>query len=98
MRLRFSHPFTRSMLQAAALAFLIVILTVYTRARAQELVHSHDNMESAGSLMGNRLTLELAAEQGTWYPGGEDGFGLPMYAFRELDGPLLIPGPLLRVP
>jgi FtsP/CotA-like multicopper oxidase with cupredoxin domain len=33
-----------------------------------------------------------------WHPEADDGIGLPVMAFRERGKPLLIPGPIIRVP
>ena len=80
------------------LALLVAILVPGSEVRAQgPVIGTHDNVRAAGSLNRDTLTLDLVAEQGMWYPGGPDGFGLPMYAFREAGGELQIPGPLVRV-
>ena len=84
-----------------ALAALLLVLTTAAsslEARAQEpRISYHDNLHAAGSLRGEILTIDLVVEEGMWYPGGEEALGLPMYAFREAEGPLQIPGPLIRV-
>lgn len=67
-------------------------------AGAQQVsITGSDNQQPAGALVDGVLTVDLIAEEGMWYPSGEKGFGLPMYAFRQADGPLQIPGPLIRV-
>lgn len=73
-------------------------LMVGAGARGQEpVIETHSNLRPAGTLEAGVLTVDLVAEEGMWYPGGEAGHGLPMYAFREADGALQIPAPLVRV-
>jgi manganese oxidase len=58
----------------------------------------NDNRWPAGRLENGVLTLRLEARDGIWYPEGDKGPGLPVAAFAEEGGPLLNPGPLIRVP
>jgi FtsP/CotA-like multicopper oxidase with cupredoxin domain len=58
----------------------------------------NDNRRSAGRLADGVLTVRLEARNGTWYPDGRDGLGLPVAAFAEEGKPLQNPGPLIRVP
>ncbi len=67
-------------------------------AGALERIHVHDILAPAGILADGVLTLELEVRSGLWYPEGEDGPGVPVHAFGEEGGPLLVPGPLVRVP
>jgi manganese oxidase len=61
-------------------------------------IELNDNHQSAGRLKDGLLKLALVADQGLWYPAGEDEPGIPVQAFRVAAGPLQIPGPLIRVP
>ena len=61
-------------------------------------VAASDNRRSAGRLADGVLTLQLEARNGTWYPDGPGGMGLPVAAFAEQGKPLQNPGPLIRVP
>jgi manganese oxidase len=63
-----------------------------------ERILLHDNVEPAGVLAGGVLELDLEVRTGLWYPEGPEGPGLPVHAFAEVGGPLLVPGPLVRVP
>jgi len=68
-------------------------------AHAQpEAIEPNDNLVPAGSTLGNVLSINLVAEEGMWYPGGTDKPGAVMQAFREENGPLQTPGPMIRVP
>ena len=59
----------------------------------------NDNRWAAGRLEQGVLTLHLEARNGMWYPEGPGGPGLPVAAFaEEAAGPLMNPGPLIRVP
>jgi manganese oxidase len=58
----------------------------------------NDNRRSAGRLADGVLTVRLEARNGTWYPDGPDGLGLPVAAFAEEGKPLQNPGPLIRIP
>lgn len=59
----------------------------------------NDNRRVAGHLAHGTLTVHLEAREGTWSP---ESIGTPpdfaLDAFAEEGGPLLTPGPLLRVP
>ena len=62
-------------------------------------VHANDNRRPAGRLARGTLTVHLEAREGVWHPEGTDippGFAIE--AFAEEGGPLLTPGPLLRLP
>ena len=88
----------RPILRSVGLALLMALSGPRPELGAQEkAIAASDNQEPAGSLDNGVLTVDLVAEEGMWYPSGPEGFGLPMYAFRQADGPLQIPGPLIRV-
>ncbi len=59
---------------------------------------SNDNSVAGGHLEHGELHLALVARRGLWYPDGPGTIGLPIEAFGEAGGALLIPGPLVRVP
>ena len=62
-------------------------------------VRANDNRRPAGRLSGGTLTVHLEAREGLWHPeGSELPPGFTIEAFAEEGGPLLSPGPLLRVP
>jgi manganese oxidase len=61
-------------------------------------IQLNDNHRAAGSLHDRVLNVSLIAETGMWYPAGEDEQGIPIQAFRDSNGRLQIPGPLIRVP
>ncbi|HSE52332.1 MAG TPA: multicopper oxidase domain-containing protein [Gemmatimonadales bacterium] len=58
---------------------------------------ANDNRVPAGTLHDGVLTVRLVAQLATWYPEGEQGCGVTLYAFAEEGKPAQIPGPLLRV-
>jgi len=63
------------------------------------VVLPNDNRRAVGHLAHGTLTVHLEAREGTWSPesiGTAPEFALD--AFAEEGGPLLTPGPLLRVP
>ncbi len=62
------------------------------------MVRANDNTKPAGTLADGVLTVQLVAGQAQWRPEGSDGPALEVAAFGEEGGPLLTPGPLLRVP
>ncbi len=63
-----------------------------------ERINANPNTHPAGRLSGRTLTLVLEARSGRWYPAADDGLSVEVQAFAEGGGPLLIPGPLIRVP
>ena len=62
-----------------------------------EQVTINDNRHAAGSLVGNTLTIRLEARLGEWRPDGDDGLAVKVKAFAVENGPLQVPGPLIRV-
>lgn len=86
-----------TMLLRQQLIGILVLASLSFAANSQQLViESNDNLEPAGTVEGNTVSLNLIAEEGMWYPGGVDKPGAIMQAFREEGKPLLIPGPMLR--
>lgn len=67
------------------------------RSGTEALVAANDNRRPGGEISGDTLRLRLVAEEGRWQPEGNAGRTLSVQAFREENGPLTIPGPLMRV-
>jgi FtsP/CotA-like multicopper oxidase with cupredoxin domain len=61
-------------------------------------IQANPNIIPAGRLKGQTLTLALEARSGRWYPMADSGSSVETMAFAEGNGPLLIPGPMIRVP
>jgi FtsP/CotA-like multicopper oxidase with cupredoxin domain len=59
---------------------------------------ANDNRRAAGRLERGVLTLRLEIRAGVLHPEEDRGPGVPALAFGEEGGPLLVPGPMLRVP
>lgn len=59
---------------------------------------TNENRVPAGRLERGVLTLELDVGTGIWRPEEDDGPGHVVHAFAQANGPLEIPGPVLRVP
>lgn len=68
------------------------------RLASDTQIITHDNRVAAGVLRNGVLSVALVAASGTWYPEERDGPGRTVYAFGEVGGPLLNPGPMIRVP
>jgi manganese oxidase len=64
---------------------------------ATERIVTHENRTAAGVLRDGVLELRLEVRTGMWYPEAEAGPAVEVQAFAEAGGPLLIPGPLVRV-
>jgi len=64
---------------------------------AIERIQANPNIHPAGRLSGRTLTLSLEARNGRWYPMADGGPSVETMAFADGSGPLLIPGPLIRV-
>ena len=79
------------------IGFMLLILPAVASAQSGLPISVNDNRRPAGTLTTGVLTLNLVAERGQWQPEGPKGQTLPVYAFREETGSLLIPGPLVRV-
>lgn len=89
-------------LAIAVVALLTAVVTGTAPVSAQlpvgSVVGANDNTKRAGTLVNGVLTVRLVAGQAQWRPEGSDGPGLEVAAFGEEGGPLLTPGPMLRVP
>ena len=66
-------------------------------AASLPLVQANDNRKPAGHVDRGTATLALRAGSGRWQPEGPDGRNLAIEAFGEVDGPLMVPAPLIRV-
>jgi manganese oxidase len=60
-------------------------------------VQANENTHAAGSSDGDVVTIRLRAAAGAWRPEGDAGPTLRVEAFGELDQPLMVPAPLIRV-
>ena len=70
---------------------------VATAQSTAETVDGNDNRRPAGILADGALTVRIYAARGEWRPEREEGPALNVAAFGEEGGPLVTPGPLLRV-
>jgi FtsP/CotA-like multicopper oxidase with cupredoxin domain len=61
-------------------------------------IKANENRLPGGSLKDGVFTIELEAEEGTWFPEESDGPGLQVQAFAEAGHFPEIPGPMIRVP
>jgi FtsP/CotA-like multicopper oxidase with cupredoxin domain len=81
---------------------LVVTACLATSAWASSATHpvieTNENTVAAGMITDGVLSLSLVAEKGTWYPETADNPGLEIHAFREENGPLQAPGPMVRIP
>jgi manganese oxidase len=62
-----------------------------------ERARPNDNRVAAGRLAGGVLTVHLEARAADWFPEGERGAALPLYAFAEAGQHASVPGPMIRV-
>ncbi len=67
-------------------------------AAVVERIVANDNRAPAGTLKNGVLTLRLEAREGEWRPDRDSDPGLLVRAFAEEGRPLVVPGPLIRVP
>ena len=81
-------------------AFLCLLAAAYPQrlAAQQPVVRANDNRLAAGRLASDSLVVRLEAREGVWHPEGTGGPGFVVEAFGEEGGPLLTPGPVLRMP
>ena len=66
-------------------------------ARSPERISINDNRTPAGTQSDGVLTLRLEARLGTWHPDRDTDPGVVVKAFGVENGPLQIPGPIIRV-
>lgn len=86
-------------------AVLAVLLLAAGAAHAQPAppdtlpdIRINDNRAAGGVLEDGVLTLHLIAREGAWRPEADAGPAVTVQAFGERGGPLLNPGPVIRVP
>ena len=90
-------PFPR-IATAATIGWLTVTAGAAATAQSTaETVEGNDNRRPAGSLADGALTVRIYAARGDWRPERDEGPALNVAAFGEDGGPLVTPGPLLRV-
>lgn len=77
---------------------LVVTLAAADGPVGANRILANTNRTPAGRLRNGVLTLSLEVRTGTLRPQGDDGAGIEVQAFAEPGRPLLIPGPLIRVP
>ena len=66
-------------------------------AAPPEPVSVNDNRTATGTLNGGVLMVRLEARSGEWHPDGDADLKIIVNAFGVENGPLQIPGPLIRV-
>ncbi len=92
-----------------SLSVLSVLLVLLVLASPGPLAHvaaadplpvvaANDNRRPAGIRAAGVLTLRLRAGTGRWQPEGPEGPAVTIEALGELDGDLVAPAPLIRVP
>jgi FtsP/CotA-like multicopper oxidase with cupredoxin domain len=81
----------------AGLCAMVVTGHAAAQQPRPDLVVANDNNHPAGRPDGPVTTITLVAAQGQWRPEENDGPSLEVAAFGEEGGPLLVPGPLMRV-
>ena len=94
---RINAPFSRFL--SAITLFLLIGIIGWQQASPQlERIVPNGNRAPAGRLRKSVLTVRLETRTGRWYPDGEGGPSLVVYAFAEKGRALQNPGPLIRVP
>src|ERR1041385_1925640 len=81
----------------ALVGFVAASLATANICAVAETIVANPNQAPAGHLAQGKLTIHLEAAMGDWRPEENDGPAFPVAAFREEGGPLLTPGPLIRV-
>jgi FtsP/CotA-like multicopper oxidase with cupredoxin domain len=95
----------RSRIKLGCWSLIFVALMPVTGISAAALVDvsgtssvvPNDNLRPAGDLQGDSLHLALRAGLGSWRPQGDEAPTLQVEAFGEVNGPLQVPAPLIRV-
>ena len=92
--------------QVVALLMLVTAATislgaqtsqVANRAGSPERIVINDNRTSAGTQSAGVLTIGLEARVGAWHPDRDSDPSIVVKAFAVDEGPLQIPGPVIRV-
>jgi FtsP/CotA-like multicopper oxidase with cupredoxin domain len=65
--------------------------------QTHERITIADNRVASGARVDGTLTIRLEARIGQWYPDRDSDPGVVVKAFAVEDGPLQVPGPLIRV-
>lgn len=73
------------------------LLQVAAFAGSPERIAINDNRTAAGTLSSGVMNVRLDARLGTWHPDADADPGVVVKAFGVDDGPLQIPGPVIRV-
>jgi FtsP/CotA-like multicopper oxidase with cupredoxin domain len=63
-----------------------------------EEVKINDNRKPAGEFREGVYYISLEIREGNWYPETKEGVPIKVRVFAETGKPLLVPGPLIRVP
>ena len=89
---------TRTNLRALlAVSLLILAGSCNLTRTGTERIAPNDNRFPAGKLREIVQTVRLEVRRGRWYPDGEGGASLILFAFAEKGKQLQNPGPLIRV-
>ena len=91
-------PFPRIAIAATIGWLTMAAAGAATAQSTAETVDGNDNRRPAGILADGALTVRIYAARGDWRPERDEGPALNVTAFGEEGGPLVTPGPLLRVP
>lgn len=91
-------PFPRIAIAATIGWLTMAAAGAATAQSPAETVEGNDNRRPAGILGDGALTVRIYAARGDWRPERDEGPALNVTAFGEEGGPLVTPGPLLRVP
>jgi FtsP/CotA-like multicopper oxidase with cupredoxin domain len=90
-------PFPRLATVAMIGSFTLAAGAAATAQSTAQTVEVNDNRRPAGILADGALTVRIHAARGAWRPERDEGPALNVAAFGEEGGPLVTPGPLLRV-
>ena len=90
-------PFPRIAIAATIGWLTMAAAGAATAQSTAETVDGNDNRRPAGILADGALTVRIYAARGEWRPERDEGPALNVAAFGEEGGPLVTPGPLLRV-
>jgi FtsP/CotA-like multicopper oxidase with cupredoxin domain len=81
----------------------LVFAAACTQAAAEghhriSIAAPNDNTRPAGTFRNGVLTVSLEMKAAMWHPDGDTLPGLEVAAFAESGAPVVVPGPLLRMP